>query len=183
MRNVLLHSIIILLVTSCHSCVNHRDRNQVNDSAKYDSATIIYPMTDAIWKSFRCFSTVQPKDFTKERGYKGSLRAMKISDTVFIDSMKSRLDKIENQLIKDGLDAWVMVLLSNKNSDKVDTLALSDNLVWFNGTLGRDSCLTRMIYDKIISHDKDWADLVSDYYVNGEWYPLGLQFHEEFSAL
>lgn len=183
MRNVLLHSIIILLVMSCHSCVNHRDRNQVNDSAKYDSATIIYPMTDAIWKSLRCFSIVQPEDFTKECGYKGSLRAMKVSDTTFIDSLKRRLDKVDNQLVKDGLDTWVMVLLSNKKGDKVDSLALSDDFICFNGDFGRDSCLTRMIYDKIISHDKDWADLVSDYYVNGEWYPLGLQFHEEFSAL
>lgn len=185
MRNVLLHSItIIFFLMSCCSCVSHSNStNQTNDPARYDSITILYPMTDAIWKSLRCFSIVQPEDFTKECGYKGSLRAMKVSDTTFIDSLKRRLDKVDNQLVKDGLDTWVMVLLSNKKGDKVDSLALSDDFICFNGDFGRDSCLTRMIYDKIISHDKDWADLVSDYYVNGEWYPLGLQFHEEFSAL
>lgn len=59
---------------------------------------------------FDVFQLFNLKIFMKECGYKGSLRAMKVSDTTFIDSLKRRLDKVDNQLVKDGLDTWVMVL-------------------------------------------------------------------------
>ena len=58
------------------------------------------------------------------------------------------------------------------NGDRInviDTLAIGKNYNWFNRTVYKDSSICQLIVDEIVKYDRDFAELINDYYVDGKW--------------
>lgn len=72
---------------------------------------------------------------------------------------------------KRPFDTFLMIKLYHDEAQSPDTLALGYNLLRFNQEVYADSNAIRMITDKIIKHDKDFAEDVRMYYEDGVWYP------------
>lgn len=141
-------------------------------SFRYDSATVIYPKEDGPWTGYGFFS-IEPEIFTKQ--YKGYLKSMIIRDTAFMNklagSIESRDVIYKADTSKRPFDTFLMIKLHHNGIQNPDTLALGCNLLRFNQEVYADSNAIRMITDKIIKHDKDFAEDVRMYYEDGVWYP------------
>ena len=171
MKTTRLFICIMLLVSiTCVGC-NSR-RTAVQKTLRYDNATVIYPKEDGPWTAYHFFS-INPEIFIEL--YDGALKTMVIRDTAFlnklVESIESRAVIYKADTCKRSFDTFFIVKLNHNVVQSPDTLALGNNLLRFNQEVYEDSNTIRMITDKIIKHDKDFAEDVKEYYVDGVWYP------------
>lgn len=146
----------------------------------HDTAIILYPSVSEPWESFHFYS-VPPESFTQDEYYKGHINKLEITDTTFINRLTKNVNDWIVQKESGSIDTWFMVLLTSKSEPLPDTLAVSQNVIWFNRKVYIDSTIAGIIADEIIRHDKDFAIGVNNYYDNGKWYPyLGKKLTNEF---
>lgn len=167
----------ILLCIAFSSCNVDRVSEQCDDDIRYDEVSIIYTTTDYPW-AWEKFCPIEPAVFTK--AYKGCLKIMILKDTLFIKQLAESINlrKYKGVFSADScgcFDAYFLLKLKRKES--VDTHAVSDYWLWFNREVYLDSATATLIVEKIIRYDKEFVDIVSDYYDKGTWYPfLGKSF-------
>ena len=160
----------LLICVICIGCNNVRTEAQ--KALSYEEATVIYPKEDGPWTAFHFFS-IEPDTFIER--YKGNLNAMVIKDTAFIKKLAENIESRDIMHKADTserpFDTFLIIKLKYKGDQSFDTLALGNNLLRFNQDVYADSTTVRMITDKIIKHDKDFAENVRKYYEDGVWYP------------
>ena len=160
--------LLLLVSLLCYSCVIKPKVKSENDT--YNKAIILYPMSTDPWVLLK-FNSIAPEYFATRSGYKDCLRLMTITDTSFIRKVAYSINERKTLPYSDKIafDTWFMILLDNQLENKMDTLAVEYNLLWFNGDIYKDSCIIKVISDKIINYDNSFAEMVTDLYNHGEW--------------
>ena len=156
--------VLTLCAISC-SCNKRKPIVRLPDRLKYDTVRVVYPKRDAPWEYYGM--GVSPYQYMSF--YSKDLRILQTTDTTFIRNLINAIDGINIIEHSDGIDTWVMVLLHHTYDKAIDTLAINSGFNWFNGAVYKDPFVFQLISDEIIKYDKVWAELISDYYVDGEW--------------
>lgn len=160
--------IIAIGFVSC-MCNNTLSENPVltqDNYLKYDTVTVIYTRIDDPWECYK-FVAITPDMF--KRHYADDLKGMKIWDSTFISKLTDRIEQRDSTIDdKFGIDTWILLYLKHAKSTKVDTLAIGE-WNWLNGKKWIDFGVVQIVADKIIKHDKEWAELVSPFYTGDHW--------------
>lgn len=160
-------ALFVVLTICATSCLSSKKKPIVPfpDKLKYDTVRVVYPKRNAPWEYYGM--GVIPQQYMSF--YSKDLRIMKTTDTTFIRKLINTIDGMSISNHSNGIDTWIMVLLHHTYDDTIDTLAINNNFNWFNGNEFEDLSALQLISDEIIKYDKNWAEFVSDYYVNGKW--------------
>lgn len=169
-KTILFLRIVLLVSITCVGC--NSGRTEAQKTLRYDNATVIYPKDDGPWTGYHFFS-IEPEIFIER--YKGALKAMVIRDTSFVKKLAESIDSrnviYKADTCKYPFDTFLIIKLYYNGANSPDTLALGHNLLRFNQEVYADSNTIRMITDKIIKYDNDFAEDVRLYYEDGVWYP------------
>ena len=177
MKYIILLASQIMAALLFSGCKGTSESKSVVD-IKYNRVKIVYTKSSIPWDIMECWKSgpFSPMEFTKPRpvGYGGFLKCMEIRDTTFINMLSKRINSHASgtaEPYKGDFSPYFMVLLDKNNGHLVDTLAVEPPRIWFNGEVYIDSCTVKLITDKLIKHDKEFAESAEPYYEDGKWYP------------
>ena len=177
MKSIILLASQIIFALSFYGCKGDSESKSVDD-IKYNKVKIVYTKGSIPWGIMECWKIgpFSPMEFTKPRpvGYGGFLKCMEIRDTSFINMLSEMIrnrPEVTTESYKGDFSPYFLVLLDNNKEHSVDTLAVEPPYLWFNGEVYIDSCTVKLITDKLIKQDKEFAESAEPYYEDGKWYP------------
>ena len=162
---VLLLTYIAISCSCHHSYKSNNVEPELTPRCKYDTVTVIYTATEAAWNE--CRNPYNPKQF--KRVYADQLKGMKIWDTTFVYKLTDLIESRDSTFVEDHPDTWILAYLHKTGTNLSDTLTIVGKGIWLNGEKWYDYNIFRTVIEKIMKHDKEWAEIVDWYYVDGEW--------------